>query len=168
MEAGRATPVGQIQQGAALIPPAGALGWLPPNEWATVKDFYGYSAVFNPLAALGTQSQNISIQSDTNFIILFATLVATDAAETTQLAFAPALCELRDASSGATLTQQPVHVESLFGTAAQPGIFAVPKVMKANSSLIVTLQNLENQARVYRINFFGFRSYPNSNVFNSR
>lgn len=165
MEAGRATPAGQIMQGAALIPPAGALGWLAPQFWSTVKDFYGYSANFLPLAASATQTQNISIQADTDFIILFATLVATQTNNTTPLAFAPALCELRDASSGATLTQQPVHCEAIFGDASQPGIFSIPKYLKANSALAVTLQNLEAFDRNYRINFFGFRSYPGSNIF---
>lgn len=163
MEAGRLTPGGAVQQGGRyVVPPAGALGWLPPSEWGTIKDFYGYSASFLPIPASTTQTQNISIQADSNFIIMYATLIASDVTNLTPLAFAPALVDLRDASSGASLTQSPVHVESIFGDGSFPGIFSVPKFMRANSTLQVTLQNLEAVNRNYRITFYGFRSIPGS------
>ena len=168
MEAGRATPAGVAQQGFAMIPPAGVLGWLPPSQWWTVKDFYGYSANFLPLAAGATETQNISIQADTDFIIMYATAIVTAVDNTTPLAFAPALIELRDASTGATMTQLPVHLEALFGDGSFPGIFAVPKFVRANGAIAVTLQNLEAFNRNYRINLFGYRSIPGSDIRRAR
>lgn len=168
MQNGTLTPDARIQQGFAIQPPAGALGWLPPQFWNTIKEFYGYGANFLPLPALGTQTRTISIQADADFIILYATMTATTDDNLTPLPFAPALVNLRDNSDGSSLTQQPTHVESVFGDAQRPGIFSIPYYLRANSSLAVQLENLENVDRNYRVTFFGFRNLPNSNMVNGR
>lgn len=163
MQPNRLPAAAQAQQGFMLQPPAGVLGWLPPQFWRTDKEFYGYNANFLPIAAGQTSTVTVSIQADTDFIMLAAAMQATATDNVTPLAFAPALVELKDASSGTTLTQSPVHVESLFGDARQPGVFAIPYFLRANSALQVTLQNLDAaNARNYRFTFYGFRSWPGS------
>jgi hypothetical protein len=156
------TPEARLQQAGAIQPPAGVLGWLPPQFWRTQKEFYSYGANFLPLAASGTQTQTISIQSDTDFILLYVVGVATQTDNVTPLAFRPVLVELKDNSTGSTLTQSPTHYENLFGNAMAPGIFSIPYFLRANSSLAVTLQNLEANDRNYRLSFMGFRSAPGS------
>lgn len=163
---------GTLQAGAALLnggriisPPAGAMGWLPPIEWGTIKDFYAYTAEFLPIDASGTATRSINIQADSNFIILYGTLIATEVNNTTPLAFAPALVDLKDSSSGASLTSSPVHVQAMFGDGSFPGVFAMPKFMRAASQLTLTLQNLEAVQRNYRFALLGFRSLPGTDMF---
>lgn len=156
-----------IQQGFRIQPPAGMLGWLPPQFWLTIKDFFAYNANFTPLAAGQSQTQTISIESSSDFILMMMSGVGTAVDNTTPLAFRPVTIDLKDNSSGNTLTQQPTHWENIVGDGRQPGVFAIPYYLKANSSLAVTLQNLDAaNARNYRLSFFGFRSYPNSNMVN--
>lgn len=164
MNGPRNTPDQRLVMGTAINPPAGVLGWLPPRFWPNIKEFFAYSVNFLPLAASGTQTQSISIQSDTDFILLYGTMVATQTDNVTPLAFAPALVQLRDGSSGNDLFQSPLHVENVFGDAMQPGIFAVPYYLRANSNLQVTLQNLEANDRNYRLAFHGCRVWPNSDM----
>lgn len=163
MQNGTQTPDARLQTGFAIQPPAGVMGWLPPQYWTTIKEFYGYGCTFLPIAAGGTETRTISVQADADFIILFATMVATSSDNLTPLAFAPALVQLRDNSDGGTLLQVPTHVESVFGDAQRPGIFSIPYYLRANSSLAVELQNLDPvNARNYRFTFYGFRNKPNS------
>jgi hypothetical protein len=162
MNGTRNTPDQRIATGQAINPPAGVLGWLPPRFWGTIKEYFAYPANFLPLVANATQTETISIQSDSDFILLYATLVGTATDNVTPLVFRPALVQLRDASSGTDLFQSPTHVENVFGDAMQPGIFAVPYYLRANSALQVTLQNLEAFDRNYRLTFHGFKSWPNS------
>lgn len=169
MQNGVLTPDARIQQGFAIQPPAGALGWLPPVFWQTVKEFYGYGANFLPIAAGATETRTISIQADADFIILYAVMVATTQDNLTPLPFAPALVNLRDNSDGASLTNSPTHVEAVFGDAKRPGIFSIPYYLRANSGLAVELQNLDPvNARNFRFTFYGFRNLPNSNMMNGR
>jgi hypothetical protein len=166
MDAGLLRPEAAMLQGGRIIaPPAGAMGWLPPTEWGTIKDFYAYEVDFLPIGVSATATASANIQADSNFIIMYATLIATAIDNTTPLAFAPALVDLRVSSSGASITSSPVHVNAMFGDGSFPGVFAVPKFLPAASQLQVTLQNLEAVARNYRLTFFGFRSLPNSNMF---
>lgn len=152
-----------MQQGTRVQPPAGIMGWLPERFWYTIKEFYGYPADFLPLAASATEQRNISIQADADFILCYAVLTATAEDNITPLAFRPALVQLTDASSGSDLMQAPTHAENVFGSAMQPGILAIPYYLRANSTLRVTLQNLEATARNYRCMMYGFRNWPNSN-----
>ncbi|MFA6118259.1 MAG: hypothetical protein WC729_30010 [Sphingomonas sp.] len=151
-----------FETGFRVVPPSGVLGWLPPQFWRTIKEFYTYGVNFLPIAASGTSTETISIQGSTDFVLLYVAMTATSEDNLTPLAFAPALVQLRDASSGNDLFQTPQHVENVFGTGREPGILAVPYFLRANSALQVTLQNLEAVARNYRLSFIGFRSVPGS------
>lgn len=162
MQGPRATPDARMQIGNALTQ-AGVMGWLPLAFQNTVKEYFAYTTAFEPLAASQTASRSITIQSDTDFILLYATMVATTDDNLTPLPFRPALVQMRDGSDAADLFQTPTHVENVFGDAMQPGIFAVPYIFTRNSSIQVVLQNLEANDRIYRLAFHGFRSWPNSN-----
>ena len=158
----------QMQQGTRVQPPAGIMGWLPERFWYTIKEFYGYPADFLPLPASTTQTRNISIQADADFVLLYAVLTATAVDNITPLAFRPALIQLKDASAGSDLIQAPTHIENVCGDAMQPGIFAIPYYFRANSTLQVSLENLEATDRNYRLIFYGFRNWPQSDMNNGR
>lgn len=162
-QSGNRQPMMGMETGFRILPPSGVLGWLPPQFWQTIKEFYSYGVNFLPLTANGTLTENISIQASTDFILLYLAMTATQEDNTTPLAFAPALVQIRDASSGNDLFQTPQHVENTFGTGREPAVLAVPYYFRANSTIQVTLQNLENVARNYRLSFIGFRSVPGSN-----
>lgn len=163
MNAGRINSGGAAQQtGFAIQPPAGVLGWLPPQFWRTIKEFYAYNVNFLPLPASATATDGFTVQSDTDFIILYLVGVATETDNVTPLAFRPALVDIKDNSTGASITQRPTHYENLFGNAMTPGVLSIPYFVKATSSVAVTMQNLRAVDTAYRLSFIGFRSAPGS------
>lgn len=153
--------------GGRIAPPWGALGWMPKTFWPYIKNYFGFHLDFvgsNQLPASGSVSLNIQIQSDAYFTILYATLIATDTANTTRLPFAPAMVQLQDSGNGQSFfsTQGGAHVDEVFGDANNPGIFAMPYTLKPSATLGVTLTNLEAVARNYRCTFHGFKMVPGS------
>lgn len=153
------------ESGNRWLPPAGALGWLPPQFWWTTKEWFGYNVDFLPLAALApAATQPLNIQADADFIIMYATAVETDTTDAILQPFMPLLVNIKDQSAGAFFTANPVHANMFFGDAQNPGIFVVPYYMRAGTSMNITIQNLENVARNLRICFWGFRSDPGSDV----
>lgn len=166
MNGSKLPPDARLAQGFAMQPPAGVMGWLPPKFWNTIKEFYGYNVDFLPIPSLGTQTQTFTVQADSDFIFLFLTGQGTMTDNVTPLPFKPVLIDLKDNSVGSSLTQKPTHYENWIGDGRNPGVMAIPYYLKANSSLAVTIQNLEANDRNYRFTFFGFRSIPNSNMSN--
>lgn len=157
-----ARPASVTEAGARILPPAGALGWLPPMFWPQIKNFYAYVTEFLPLSASTTATNVITIQSDSYFVILYATITETTTDNATLLPFNPLLVNLTDSSSGAAFTSLPIHANNLFGDAQNPGIFTVPYIMRPGASLSVQVQNLEAVNRNVRIAFVGFKSVPGS------
>jgi hypothetical protein len=49
---------------------------------------------------------------------------------------------------------------NLIGTAQRPAILPMPKLIRANSVIQVTAQNLVAAARQVRISFLGYKIFP--------
>lgn len=146
----------------------GLLSLLPPQYRWTLKQFFAYTCNFLPLTASSTQTQQIGIQSDADFIITYALAIVTDTTNLIKLPFVPQLVTLQDSAAGLNLFSAAVHADAVFGDASNPGIFAVPYVMQRTATLSVQLQNLEATDRNVRISFCGFKSYPGTDVRNPR
>lgn len=142
----------------------GLLSLLEPQFRWTVKRFYGYVTEFLTLGASATATNQIGIQADTDFIITYATCIVTDSTNLIQLPFIPQLVQLQDAAAGSNFFLLPEHAMNVYGDAANPGIFAVPYVMRASSTLSVQHQNLEATARNVRCAFQGFKSWPGTDT----
>lgn len=138
------------------------LGWLPRALWRRAKDFFVYSAEFLPLAANQTQTFEIAIQADSDFVIVAGVRVVTQIDNVTQTTFVPELVRILDTGSGRELTDRAVHMENWFGTAQLPAYWPYPKVIRASSTLQTTVQNLDGNARNVRMSYLGFKvfDYP--------
>ncbi|MGH7177673.1 MAG: hypothetical protein ACREJC_09860 [Tepidisphaeraceae bacterium] len=132
---------------------------LPPRMRERARDFFAYTIDFIPLAATTTTVQEVNIQSDSDFIIGAAVAVVTDTANTTRLAFVPELVQLFSAASGRNLFSGATHFENVFGTAQEPAIWPIPKLLAAGSTFSAQLQNLEATARNVRLAFLGFKVF---------
>lgn len=156
----------QMQQIIANLPPvSGLLALLPPQlRKNRINQFYIYNADFLPLLASATDTKNIAVQSDADFVICFAMGVVTDTTDATVVPFVPQLVQLRDTAAGNFLSQSPVHYNMVYGDASNPGIFSVPYFLRAGSTLQVQHQNLVATNRNVRLAFCGFRSVPVRNA----
>jgi hypothetical protein len=166
-------PEGSVAQGASATAGAAMMGripsWLsalPRSLWAKPKDGFVYTANFPNLTAVGTpnatQQFSIQIQSDSDFIILSMTRIATDNA--TGLVFfdrVPALIQLTDTGSGRALSDAPLHIEAYMGDGQNPGWAPFPKRMGAASNLNVSVTNIGNVALNLRLGFHGFKVFGN-------
>lgn len=132
---------------------------IPPSMRNNAREFFVGVVEFLPLAASGSQANDLRIDSDAYFLILASTRIVTDVANTTFLTLAPELALLTDSGSGRFLTSSAVHVESLFGDAQDPYEWPYPKLMSPGSTLTVQLQNLEATARNVRLAFHGMKIF---------
>jgi len=155
LEARAARPAGQITR-----IPNPFLGLIPRELWSRLKDFFAYTANFIPLTASATQTTNISIQNDADFLILYGVGTVTDTTEASRLTYVPQLVQFRDSGSGRELFDQATHYHNIYGTAEEPAYWSFPKLLRAGSTFSVTHQNLEATDRRVRTAFFGFKVFP--------
>lgn len=148
-------PAGQITR-----IPNPFLGLIPRELWSRLKDFFAYTFSFNPLTASAEQTQNISIQNDSDFLIIFGTCTVTDTLNTTRLTFVPQLVQLRDSGSGRELFDQSTHFHNVYGTAEEPAYWSFPKLLRAGSTFSVRHTNQEATDRNVRGAFHGFKVFP--------
>jgi hypothetical protein len=133
--------------------------FLPDSHKGRPKDFFVYSAEFTPLGASTTSSFTISIQADSDFLILAGVRVVTDTGNTTFVSNVPQLVTITDTGAGRTFMDRAVHMDNLFGTAQLPALWPYPKFVQGASALSVTLQNLDATARNVRLSFLGFKIF---------
>lgn len=155
------TPAGAVFQGTpGSLLPNPFLYTLPRVLWGKQKDFFGYTATFNPLAASASLSVQTVIQNDSAFIIIAAVATVTDSpADTTVQSFVPQTVQIQDQTAGTNFFDQPTHFMNLFGTATNPLYWALPRLVPPGSTLTTTLNNLEANARIVRILFIGFKVF---------
>lgn len=155
LEARAMRPAGQITR-----VPSPFLGLIPRELWSRLKDFFVYTANFIPLAASSTQTVNISIQNDSDFLIIYGVGTVTTTDESARLTYIPQLVQLRDSGSGRELFDQATHYHNIYGTAEEPAYWSFPKLLRAGSTFSVTHQNLEAVDRRVRVAFCGFKVFP--------
>lgn len=140
-------------------------GILPPKLLLAPKDHFTYVAEFLPLGISATATVQTQIEQESAFVIVGGVRVFTDTSNAAIAGdFAPALVTIRDASSGRLLMNSAVHIENLFGTAKEPIFWPYPKILKPNTILSTTLQNLEATARNYRLGYLGFKCYRSESM----
>lgn len=139
---------------------AGAVDqFLPANRRGRDKQFFTYGMEFLPLTASATLTGNISIQADSDFLILEMVRVVTDTTDLIALAFCPELVTLIDSGSGRTLFDRAQHMDNIAGTGQLPAVWDYPYFLQRNSNFAVTVQNLEAVNRNVRIGFRGLKIF---------
>lgn len=125
------------------------------------RDFFVYSAEFLPIGATATATVRVPIQADSAFALMEITgdvrALVTDEA----VIAAPAMrMELRDEGTGRILMDRAQMWDNIIGTAQRPFFLPAPKVIRANSTFVVTLTNDNANARQVRIAFVGYKIFP--------
>ena len=157
---------GQAQPQPVLAP-NWWLGLVPRELWDRKKTPFIYEQDFIPLGATTTTVGNIQIQADSHFLCIGAVHLITDVTNTTVLDSPSTanstgiLALITDVGSGMPLSQVPVPIESIFGTAQLPAIWAIPKLFPASGTIATQVQNLLATARNVRLSYWGVRIYPN-------
>ena len=129
------------------------------------KDFFVYSANFTAFAFGTNQQKNIPISDDSDFVIIKTCFWVDDGIGSkytpTTRQIPNILILLTDTGSGRQLmdTAQPVY--NLFGTAENPFILPVPKLLKRRTVLQVSATNQEIAAATYRmtLSFIGVKIF---------
>ena len=118
-----------------------------------------YTVDYSSIAASGTLPGTIPIESGSDFLAIAATRVVYDTdSPATETTFPPLVITVfSNTSSGRALINTGTHLEALFGTAQQPGVFPWPLYVPGGSQLVITLQNLDSaQAYYARLTLIGF------------
>ncbi len=137
-----------------------SVGLLPRiiREWPYKQSFV-YPATWLPIAASGTESRNIQVESDSDFWIVMATATVRDTTNAITLAQWPGTVQVRDGGSGAFWYGDAVNFDSVFGTGQFPFKLGSARKVPRSGTLGITLQNLEATARNVRVEFHGFKVY---------
>lgn len=162
----RAGNQGAVPQPQPVLAPNWFLGLIPRELWDKKKSFFIYSADASPLAALATVTVNTQIQNDSHFVCIGGCALVTDNADTAVInspsnaSAAGKLIQVTDVAAGYPLSQVPVPLENLFGTAQLPAIWALPKIFRKGTTIATQIQNLYNAIHRVRISYWGIRIYP--------
>ncbi len=124
------------------------------------------------LAASATATLNFLVQNDSAFAVCKTTYTAADVANAAIANLQPfgsggasslvsVLSTITDSGSGRSLSDNPVPIDSQFGTAQFPRIWPIPKIVDPNSTVSVTLQNLVATAFHIRLAFAGYKIFGN-------
>lgn len=141
-----------------------ALGQKPSDE-GVIKDFYVYQEDFADLAFGTSETGNINIQADSDFVIqkmaYFADL--DGAAQELQTRVIPLVAVLiTDTGSGRNLMETAIPVNSLFGTGELPFILPTPKLFLARSTITISVSNFStDQTYNLRLSFIGHKVFRN-------
>lgn len=133
--------------------------WFPSAAKDLAMDYFVYGCEFTPLGAGASDSRNIQINSDSAFLILSATLVETDTANTTFFPNRPLTVQLSTGGAGLNLANIAIAADNWFGTAEEPKYWDVPKTLLPNTVFQVSANNLEATARNLRFAFHGFKIF---------
>lgn len=133
---------------------------LGPDGRPRAMDFSEYGAAWNPIATGTVVTQNINIQSDSDFLAFSGVItVRANAAGFALDANQPLLVRVEQGGSGRFYTNIVQDVRNMFGTAQDPMWYAAPLVMSAGSTIAVTLENIGAADLVVRVGFSGVKVF---------
>ncbi len=137
------------------------LEYLPPELREKARDYFVYAVDFLPLTADSADSDTISIQNDSDFLIVAATAIARDPADpATRFADPPITARIEDTGSGRNLENRAIDWASYFGDAELPFYLPYPKLIDRASTITTTLTNLDAaQDFDVRVAYHGFKIF---------
>lgn len=129
--------------------------------------FYSSAFTGSVVAAGATVAQTFNVNSDSHFVARYFNLTAYTAGLVVAVATAPLLIQFQDTGSGRTLFDNPQPIQNVCGgvaaaagTGALPFILPEPWLIKAGSTVTITLVNLGAAAFVrVDVSLPGFKVY---------
>jgi hypothetical protein len=144
-----------------MLPPVNPfLGLIPSDAWDKFKQYFAFNFPFIPLGASSTGVLSVNVDSSADFVGMLATTQCTSTDETQKLAYFPALAQFALTAGATVFSDQTFPLGSLAPDASSPMYLPYPMYIPANSTLTLTLQNLEATSRNYRVTLHGFKVYP--------
>lgn len=143
---------------------AGDMQQLPANPRGGQpyfgQDFYIYNALFGTFAPNASVTQNIQIQSDSDFEWVMTTAYGNMNGATPpflETALLPINISLVDSGSSRQLFSAPIALSALAGSGKQPFILPVSRIFKAYSNLQVLATSFDaaNTYNNVSMNFVG-------------
>jgi hypothetical protein len=137
------------------------MGQLDQDLFFLSCDFVGSQVLDVAANAGSSQSITLTVDQDAHLLLVGASHVATDAAQTTDVPDASTfvLATLKMSSSGRDLMNNAQHLRNISGSGKEPCVWPRPKFLVAGSSMRVTLQNLSAAQRAIRLTFFAFKLF---------
>lgn len=130
----------------------------------TAKLLYTYSADSGQIAAGATATDKISIEADSDFVIVKQSMHVSDGAGAAITGAGKILpnvtVQIIDTGSGRQFFDDEQPVGNLFGTGEIPFILPVQQLVRANSVLRVNFTSFEAAAnRRVQLSFIGYKLY---------
>lgn len=114
------------------------------------REFFVYSTGAQSVGASATVNVTISISADSDFEVLKLTARPTNWNFTIQI---------QDTVTSKFWQDRALHAETILGSAMRPFILPVPRKLRANSSILVTLVDLSGIAQTIYVDFIGHKLY---------
>lgn len=133
------------------------------NTEKVIKDFYVYRTQYDSLTAGTSQSQNFTVEADSDFMLhklaYFADTAAAAQTESTRIIpLATAL--ITDTGSGRQLSSGAIPIPSFFGSGRLPFILPAPKLFLARSVVQVQVENFDAAAAYnLKLAFIGYKIF---------
>jgi hypothetical protein len=123
-----------------------------------VLDLYHLGVEWNTLGASATTTQNVVIDADSDFLAVKVMLASYSAAGTI-VTNPDYTLTISDSGSGRLLQNQPIHINTICGTAQLPYVLPEPKLFKASSTVSLTLTNRTTTAARVNLTLGGVKIY---------
>lgn len=125
-------------------------------------DHFSYRAQYDTLASTETETQNVPINADSDFVIQEINLVSYSSAGTI-VANPDYRITIVDGGSGRQLMDAAQHVANITGSSrnsgSRPYRLPMPKLIRAMSVVSITLQNLTTTAALVDVSLIGFKVF---------
>lgn len=124
------------------------------------RDFFVYSAEFLPIGASAAAQVRVPINGDSAFALMEIQGDCRDLVTNETSIATPAMrLTLRDEGSGRILMDRAQMWTNIIGTAQRPFFLPIPKIIRANSVIVVELTNDAAAVRQVRISFVGYKIF---------
>lgn len=135
----------------------------PENVDNIRRDLYTYEALASLLAPAGSANDVINIEADSDFILeklAYQSDIAAAAYLESTRPIPLITIQIVDTGSGRQLMQNPIPVESLFGSGELPFVLSQPRKFERNSTIQIAFTNFD-AAVTYslRLAFIGYKVY---------
>ena len=140
-----------VQEQQAIAPVPRVLGAVLRNS------MFQYAVNFT-FAGAENQQTTIQIQTDAHFIVVMSVFSTNVAAGVPGAAFGGCLVQLSDLASNRSLSNIPVAVASLFGTAERPFVWPFTHLFRAGGGINLSVTGIAAAtAQIVRLVFAGYK-----------
>lgn len=114
------------------------------------REFFVYSTALTAVGASATSNLTVQISNDADFEVHKMTYVSTSAVFNIQV---------QDSSTSKLWFDRALRADAVLGTAQRPSVLAIPRKVRANSALLVSLTDASGSTNTIMVTFHGYKVY---------